>query len=309
VNLHASRKSENTDAPVFQVDFAYLGGLFIGKFHVLLIAGLISMVLGYAVSFLITPSYRAEIVLIPSSPFGPSGSPLGAGVLGDLASLAMPDDEATRLAHALEVLNSRNFALAFMTDEAILHELFSSRWDEEVGSWRERGMIRRLRLRLEGIDASALDNGPDPWEIQERFSDMVFVKSDPSTKVYVLSVTAADASRVAEWANTIVSQLNDHVRVLAVEEAEAMVRHLKEELSNTNLAETREALSSALERQFERAALAKSQRDYVFRVIDPAITPEIPSSPKRLVMAAISFLLGGLLALVYLVLRDVNRSD
>jgi len=272
-------------------------------------AGLVGAVIGYTISFLLTPHYRAEVVLVPASPFGPSSNPFGSGVLGGLASLVVPDDEATRVAHSLEILNSREFALGFTADEGILHELFASRWSDETSAWKKRGRIDRVKLFLEGVDSDALLLAPDPWEVQERFGDLVFVKSDPATNVYVLTVTAEDPVRAADWANIIISQLNDHVRKLAVEEAEAMIRQLKEQLSNTLLAETHQALSRALQRQFERAALAESQQDYVFRVIDPAIVPYFPASPRRLVMAALTFLLGGVLMLIYLVSKDLYRRS
>lgn len=292
-----------------QIDLIYFGAMLAKKGHVLMVAGLVFAMLGYAVSFLMMPQYRAEVVLIPSSSFNQSAGPFGAGVLGGLAGLAVPNDTATRLAQSLEILYSRTFAQGFILNEGILYELFAARWSIEAGKWKQRGVISRLRLLLEGVDADAIGLAPSPREVQERFAALVVVKPNPVNNMHVLMVTTEDPKNAADWANAIVSQLNNRVRELAVEEAEAMIYHLKQEMSGTVMAETRQALSGALERQFEHAAMAKSQMDYVFRVVDPAVPSSMPASPRRLVMAALSFLLGGLLMLIYLVSKDLSRTD
>ena len=53
--------------------------------------------------------------------------------------------------------------------------------------------------------------------------------------------------------------------------------------------------------------LANVRDEYVFKTIDPAIVPENKSEPKRALICVLGTLLGGLLALIYVLGRHYIR--
>lgn len=290
--MNGQQSAKVTAVERSQLDFLFFVDLIREKIVLLIAAGAIFGVVGYAMSFLFTPMYRADAVLIPSSPFGQTNELFGGGMLGDLAGFALPDDQAARLNHSLEILYSRAFAMHFASQNDVLRDLFIDRWDSDAEAWGPRGTLSRLKLTLEGIDVERIGAAPTAWEIQERFANAVTIQADPETDVYFLSVVSRDPDRAAVWANQIVEQLNDRARHVAVTEARATIRYLTEELAEAAFAETRQALSNALERQFERVALSEAQKDYVFTIIDPAMASAMPASPRRLMTGALMALFG-----------------
>ena len=89
--------------------------------------------LGSAVyASLMQPMYTASVVLAPVKDDPLSGL---AGQLGGLASLAGIGTRATDNVEAVAVLRSRDFARAFIEDEALLPVLFADAWDATAGRW------------------------------------------------------------------------------------------------------------------------------------------------------------------------------
>ena len=89
-----------------------------------------------AASFLLTPRYRAEVLVSPVSSSGLS-SQLG-GSLGGLAAMAgITLGGATKNAdEALEFLRSRQFTRGFIERHGLMPLLYANKWDAAHGRWR-----------------------------------------------------------------------------------------------------------------------------------------------------------------------------
>ena len=55
--------------------------------------------------------------------------------------------------------------------------------------------------------------------------------------------------------------------------------------------------------------LAQVRPEYVFKTIDPAVVPEKKSKPQRALICVLGTLLGGMFAVVIVLLRHYTRSD
>ena len=64
-----------------------------------------------------------------------------------------------------------------------------------------------------------------------------------------------------------------------------------------------------IEQQTKTVMLANASDEYVFQVIEPPVAPELKSEPKRALICVLGTLLGGVLAMVFVLIRHYSRSE
>lgn len=250
--------------------------------------------LGFGLSFLFEPHYRAEVILLPQTSQNQQGL-LGSltGQFGGLAGLAGLDLESSASKHeALEVLKSQSLVREFIADRNLMSVLFADEWDSSRGEWK-----------VDGPDVPTLN---DAWrEFDTRIRS---VREDRRTGSVTLGVDWTDPEVAAEWANDLAARANARMRDRAIQDALRSLAYLEKEVESARVVEVKQALYKLIEGQYKTIVFAKSNEDFAFKVVDAALAPDKDDyvQPKRAVFAAV----GGILGLFYavlLVLVDLRR--
>jgi uncharacterized protein involved in exopolysaccharide biosynthesis len=219
-----------------------------------------TLILGAAATvfaFVATPMYRAEVTLtiVKEKEEGP-GSELG-GSLSDIANLAgvnigqSADEDADKA-----VLSSRHLIQVFIERYGLLPTLHS----------------------------------PTLWKAVNHFhDDLVYIKDDQRKGTTVVAITWTDPAVAARWANDFVALCNELIRTRALNEAQRNVAYLTEQAARTTSVDVQHALYNLVESETKKLMMANERIEYAFAVADPAVAPEIRSSPKRTML-----LMGGL---------------
>lgn len=239
--------------------------------------------------FLAKVTYRAEVLLEPTdskSPLGISGALGGLGSLANLAGLNLPRDDS---AEPIAVLTSRAFTGAFLEDQHLLPVLYPNRWDASKNQWKYSIFFDRPDLR----DAVTLFN-----------KKIRSVQVDRKTGFVTMSIEWRDPYIAAAWANLLVERLNDRMRNRAFSEAQMNVTYLKQELAASNVVTLQQSIGRVLESELQRLMLARANKEFSFRIIDPATPPKRPSWPKPVVIVLVALLLGILISIFYLLIRQ-----
>ena len=92
-------------------------------------------------------------------------------------------------------------------------------------------------------------------------------------------------------------------------EAEKSIEYLREQVTNTSLADLQAVFFDLIQSQTETVMLAEVRQEYVFKVIDPAVAPEEKSKPSRALICVLGTLVGGMLGVVIVLLRHYPRSE
>jgi uncharacterized protein involved in exopolysaccharide biosynthesis len=236
---------------------------------------------GLAYGFLATKWYRAEVVLTPAPQktnqalAGLAGSGTG-GLLAGLVGLNLGNANTDE---AIGVLKSRDFARQFIEDQGLLHVLLADKWDARAGRWKETDPERQ----------------PDIRDAVRYFGKRVLsVDQDKRTGLITVAVEWKNAATAAAWANMIVDRLNNEMRTRALADGEANVAYLRRELGTTNEVAVQGAISRLLETELQRVMVARGDRQFSFRIVDPAEVPKYRSWPKRSIILAVAILAGGL---------------
>lgn len=283
-------------APADEIDlFEYIVVLYRAKWLVILFS-LVFSVAAFGLSYLMTPKYEASITLVPTTG---DASPLSslAGKLGSLAALAGLSGPASQslTEEALAVLKSRAFTMGFIEDKDLLPVLFANKWDAEAKAWKD----------ADPEEIPSLLDGYRKFEKKVRS-----IARDERSGYVTLTILWKDPAVAAAWANEMVALLNSRMREDVITAADRNRAYLEEQLKQANVVEVRQALYGLIEAQLNNAMLAKTRDDFVFKVVDPAVTkdPEDFDEPNRLLMVAVGIFFGGILGVIAALVRHAIRE-
>lgn len=274
------------------IDLFDLLDMFLSRKWMVIAAALIAGVLGGMYSMTLEPIYEARVVIVPAED-NKSGGGLSslAGQLGGLASLAgVSLGSSGQSATALEILKSHKFTSSVVEKNNLLPLLFPDRWDAERGRWLALG---------EGAAPSAdASPGPSLQRGAKKLASARTVTQDRVTGATTVTIAWTDPQLAAEWANLLISQLNNTLRESDIHEAQNAVAYLEARISDTKDVDLRQTLYRLLEAQLRTVMLANVRDEYAFKVVDSAYAPEFRSWPSRGTIVGLSAALGVVLGIV-----------
>jgi uncharacterized protein involved in exopolysaccharide biosynthesis len=263
--------------------------LWSGRWLILALS-VICSVLALLASFVITPVYRAEVVMAPvTSDRNAGGLSSLVGQLGGLASLAGVNlSSGDDTAQSLAVLHSRSFTEKFLDRHALLPILYADLWNPETKTW--------------DVDDPA--ETPTLWKAYDLFDKSVrTITQDATTGLVTLTIEWSDPKVATAWANQLVSDVNADVRNRAIEQSQSSIEFLRQQVQSTAEVELRTAVFGLMEAEMKNAMLAHVRTEYAFEVIDPAVVPEKRVWPNRVLLGVLGLAAGFFLGVLVVFLR------
>jgi uncharacterized protein involved in exopolysaccharide biosynthesis len=223
-------------------------------------------------AFTAPKTWRADVVTtqVREQSMGGTAAAL-ANQLGGLASLAGLGSAADRDEQDYQaVLQSRYLLQEFITRNDLLARL----WPDP----RKRPTLwRAVRLFANGV---------------------VSIREDPRRGITTLSVEWTDPATAASWANGLVALANELIRTRALADARRNIVYLNAQAERTTDVDLRHVIFNLIENETKAEMLANGRADYAFRVVDPAVIPEIRAAPHRTLLLITGFVLGALLGIL-----------
>ena len=247
-------------------------------------------------SLLMKNIYRADVLVTAAQSGDAKGGISSAlGGLSGLASLAgVSIGGGGSTDESIAVLQSRDFLWKFVNEQKILPLLFADEWDADAKQWKENDPQRQ----------------PGQMDVYRLFnSGMLSVDKDKKTSLITISINWTDKVLAAAWANAITAQLNQYLAQQAIQRSNNNLRYLNEELARTPIEDMRKTLYDLLSSEQRSAMLANTQKDFAFRVIDPAITPDKKLKPKRAIIVVVSTLVSLFLTILWIFIREGYRKQ
>lgn len=260
--------------------------------RLILAAGFGAALLSAGISLTMPNIYRAEVLLVAVQGDDGKGGGLGAalGGLGGLASMAgvsLGGGGSTE--ENLAVLRSREFLWKFVQEKKLMPILFEDAWDEQQKKWKETdpkkqpGQLDAHRLFVDGV---------------------LSVDKDKKTDLITVSVEWQDAALATDLANSLVERLNRYLAQQAIARSERNLKYLNEELMRIQVEEMRKTLFDLIANEQKHAMLANTQKEFAFKVLDPAVEPDKKIRPKRSIIVILAAFVAGFLAVLYAFIRE-----
>ncbi|WP_229620162.1 Wzz/FepE/Etk N-terminal domain-containing protein [Vibrio parahaemolyticus] len=247
--------------------------------------------------------YKSDALLAPAESSGSGGLSKMAGQLGGLAALAgvnLGASESSQTDLAVEVMKSRQFVETFINKHDLLVPLMAAKdWDlannklilnEELynsntGEWlREPDGLR-----------GATPTAQEAFEVFNK--EVLSVTQDKESGLYTVSVKSYSPYLAQQWVNWLIEDINKVMRERTIAETSQNLAYLNSQLQKTSVAEMQSTFYKLIEDQTKSLMLAEVQNEFIFKIIDPAIVPEIKDGPKRALICVLGTLLGGMFGL------------
>ena len=267
----------------------------------------------YALS--IPNQYRATAMVLPAQ--GSGGGLSGAlGQLGGLASLAgvsIGGGESSEAQVAQEIMRSRGFIEEFISENNIDVEVFAAQgWDRGSNQLEINSDLYDVDSSLWLRDAPAGKTvQPTGWELYKSFSGMFSVSEDKKTGMISISVEYFSPEIAKQWVDQLIIGINQHMQSRKLDKVNINIQYLEAQIQKTSIAEMREVFYTIIEEQIKSKMLAEASPEYAFVTVSPAMVPEEKSQPKRALICILGTLLGGMLAVLLVLVRHYafNGND
>ncbi|WP_299266757.1 Wzz/FepE/Etk N-terminal domain-containing protein [uncultured Psychrosphaera sp.] len=283
-----------------------------GKLLVIFITAIFSIAsVFYALS--LPDIYKSEALLAPAEE---QDSNLGgmASQLGGLASLAgvnLGGGKADKTTLALEVIKSRAFTFKFIEKYDITADLMAVKgwelesnkliYDESIYNPHSKKWLRDVKAPLK--------SQPSLQEAYKVLQKIVNVEQDKSNAMITISVEHYSPYVAKKWVDLLISASNEEMKSRDLLEANNSIAYLTEQLEHTRISGLQEILYQLIEEQTKTIMFANVRDEYILKTIDPALVPELKSGPQRALICVLGFMLGGMLAMLIILIRYFNSKD
>ncbi|EGQ7841340.1 LPS O-antigen length regulator [Vibrio alginolyticus] len=259
--------------------------------------------------------YKSDALLAPAESSNGGGLSKMAGQLGGLAALAgvnLGASESSQTDLAVQVMKSRQFVEAFINKHDLLVPLMAAKdWDlvnnklildEELYNPNTGEWLREAK----GLRGAT----PTAQETFEVFSkEVLSVSQDKESGLYTVSVKNYSPYLAQQWVNWLIEDINKVMRERTIAETSQNLAYLNTQLQKTAVADMQSTFYKLIEEQTKSLMLAEVQEEFIFKVVDPAVVPELEDGPKRALICVLGTLLGGMLGVAIVLVRFAFRKE
>ncbi|MCX8759116.1 Wzz/FepE/Etk N-terminal domain-containing protein [Vibrio parahaemolyticus] len=259
--------------------------------------------------------YKADALLAPAESSNGGGLSKMAGQLGGLAALAgvnLGASESSQTDLAIQVMKSRQFVDAFINKHDLLVPLMAAQdWDlinnklilddelynSSTGEWlREPDGLR-----------GAKPTAQEAFEIFRK--EILNINKDKDSGLYTVSVRYYSPYVAQQWVNWLIEDINKVMRERTIAETSQNLAYLNTQLQKTAVADMQSTFYKLIEEQTKSLMLAEVQEEFIFKVVDPAVVPELKDDPKRALISVLGTLLGGVLSIAIVLICFLFRKE
>jgi hypothetical protein len=278
-----------------------------GKWIIFSVTSFISIIV-LVYSLLLPNIYEAKAMLVPVNPSSGIAGALGSySGLAGIAGISLPTggDEGNS-AKAIEKIRSLSFFKNNILPNIHLPDLMA------VKSWSSKTNILNF-------DGSIYDTSSNRWVRDYSYPQQQIPSPQESFEVYKtshlslsedkksgfvsLSIKHQSPFVAKQWVELIVNEVNNFYRQKDKIESEKAVSYLNQQILLTSLSEVKEALAQLMQEEIKKLTLIEANQYYVFDYIDPPAVMEKKSEPKRALICILGALLGGMLSILFVLIR------
>ena len=300
-----SNKQSELDDKIYLREIFHV--LWQGKWIIVSLTAFVSII-GVIYSLLLPNIYQSKAVLAPANPSsGISRALADFSGLAGIAGISIPTkgDEGNS-AKAIEKIGSLSFFENNLLPNIYLPDLMALKlWNPETNTLSFDKDIYDTNsntwVRDYSYPQQQIPSAQESFEVFEK--EHLSLSEDKQSGFITLSIKHQSPFVAKQWAELIVNEVNSFYRQKDKIESEKAVSYLNQQVSLTSLSEIKEALAQLLQEETKKLSLIEANQFYVFDYIDPPAVMEKKSKPKRVLICILFSLLGGMLSIVFVLIR------
>lgn len=253
--------------------------------------------------------YKSQALLAPTESESQGGALASlAGQFGSLASMAginLGSSNTDKIQVAIAVMKSREFIGTFIDKHQILPELMAAKsWNQDSNTISYNSELYNAKNQKWVREVKApFKPEPSQQEAYKAFIKNLSITTDNENGMVTVSIVNLSPELAAKWVTWLVEDINQTMKQRDVAEATRGTEFLEEQLAKTNVSDIRAVLYQLMEQAAKTIMFANVRQEYVFKTIDKAYVPEEKVGPKRALICVLGTLLGGLLSIIFVLIR------
>ena len=258
--------------------------------------------------------YRSQALLAPadSQSQGMSSSLGGLSSIAGIAGITIPGTGDAKKTEAIAILNSHQFLEEFINSHNLVVPIMASKgWDEESNEliYNEKlyDAQKNLWLIKDGKDLK-----PSIQETVKKFRLMVSSSIDKKNGYLSIFADTYSPYISKQWVELLIVDINKYIMKADVERAEKSLEYLNSQINQTAIPELKQVVAQLIKKEQQTIMLSQSSPEYIFKVIDRPIVPELKLSPKRAIICIVGtitgFMIAVALALALIFRRQVTKT-
>ena len=264
-------------------------------------------IIGVIYSLSLPNIYESKTMLVPvNSSSGISGALGSYSGLAGLAGINLPSEgDKGNSAKAIQKISSLSFFENNILANIHLPDLMAVKswnsksntltFDESIFDTNNNTWIRNYSYPQQQI--------PSSQESYAVFKQHLSLNEDKKSGFITLSIKHQSPFVAKQWVELVVNEVNTFYRQKDKLESEKAVSYLNQQISMTGFSEIKQVLAQLLQEETKKLTLIEANQYYVFDYIDPPAVMEEKSEPKRILICILSALLGGMLSILFVLIR------
>lgn len=245
--------------------------------------------------------YRSSAIMMPVEVNAGMSGMLGQySGMASLAGISLPSETGSKAQEAIARIQSFEFfSNHFLPNIALEDFMAVKKWnpasnnliyDEKDFNPETLQWVRKIKPPRSTI--------PSTQEAYEEYLKIMRINEDKKTLFVSLSVEHESPFVAHALVELIINKIDQVMRDEDRHEATKSIEYLNSIVSRVNYEEIKKALSSLQQEQMKRLMMVEASENYIFKVLDSPIVPEIKSEPSR----SLIVILGAILGLLFSIL-------
>jgi len=257
--------------------------------------------------------YQSQAVMMPmEANQGMSGMLGQYSGMASLAGISLPSESGSKAQEAIARIQSFEFfSNSFLPHIKLENLMAVKKWNQasntltydasafnsESGQW-----VRKVKPPTSTI--------PSSQKAYEQYQAIMSVSEDKTTSFVTLSVEHKSPVIAQQWVKIMMDQIDQVMRDQDRQTALQSIAYLNSLAPTVNYEEISKALASLQQEQMKRLMMVEANENYIFKVLDSPIVPEMKVKPKRSLIVILGTMLGMMLSVLgVLVLHSTRTSS
>jgi uncharacterized protein involved in exopolysaccharide biosynthesis len=280
----------------------------------LIVAAIVLAVLVTALALkLRSPDYTATMIVAPAQADLSAASQLASELeqFASLATLAQTPakiERVSELERYIQLFGSTTLAARVETEHHLLQTVYADYWDPERQAWRPpTGIVAALEGAVLGFFGFPAWTEPDDAQLAEWLGNQVEVARLGGSSLLRIQMSHPKPA----FARSVIEMVHDTADRILREQSLArigvQIAQVESELEKATTPTRKGALEEVLVEQYQAQALLRANQPYAAQVVVPAMASAFPSSPSPFLILALAAVVGAILGMFVVFLRDALR--
>ena len=256
--------------------------------------------------------YQSQAVMMPmEANQGMSGMLGQYSGMASLAGISLPSESSSKAQEAIARIQSFEFfSNSFLPHIKLENLMAVKKWNQasntltydasafnsDSGQW-----LRKVKPPTSTI--------PSSQQAYKQYQEIMSVSEDKKTSFVTLSVEHKSPVIAQQWVEIMMDQIDQVMRDQDRQSALQSIAYLNSLAPTINYEEIKQALASLQEEQMKQLMMVEANENYIFKVLDSPIVPEMKVKPKRSLIVILGTMLGMMLSVLGVLVLHYTRTS